>query len=552
MSDGLGTAPGVGTVRVLSLDHIISETMRACGVTPGRKSDVQANLTAAIDAVAADPSLGVCLTWLQERLGVPDRHAFARELLRIYRRYDDCVAGNLTCRVSDRVLSALLQQEDWREYVVYNLCGLALYERLPVEFHSQDTLDAFEGAKRWYEVPTRLRKEERYHARHATGQLGDHGLGRGWAWSNIVYGGTPVATLLWPAGGDDLAEIEDDIGFYYEVGLHVLTPLGVDEAYLARVFDRIMAAGRRRSIPALLSLDYAARHLGQEKQYARTADGRLRVARFCPEYAILWELAENNLLHYHYDTRHRDGIDATDGYLVTDFNHRIEDVGAEMATGELLNTTASMVVEAFGICGNIVTACSMVWREIASWYRHELLTRRATRTTGAAVASQMWAFTAYRHPCEEWAAVAWRAARDEILECGKLFVSDESCRVGLANLFDKPYTLPPDDVVREVECECGECAEIQRTAHRITRIADGDDWQQQCDEIREWIADCVLHLTLCQRSSADVKREIEIRLSWEFFSSPKCLATMVGSILCGDPTAGVASDRPANTVVLPL
>ncbi|KAE8152842.1 hypothetical protein BDV25DRAFT_150465 [Aspergillus avenaceus] len=201
---------------------------------------------------------------------------------------------------------------------------------------------------------------------HTTGELGDHGLGRGWAWSNLVFGGSSAICLLWPAGGDDLAEIEDDVGFYYESGLSVLKPLGLDDAYLTRIFDRIIAAGRRRSIPALLSLDYAMRHMVQEKQYALTAKNHLQVARFCPQHTILWEFAENNLLSYHYDTRHGEGIDATDGYLIPGLVHRIADVGAEIATGEHLNTAASMLLEAFTRCGNLVTACFMVWRECES------------------------------------------------------------------------------------------------------------------------------------------------------------------------------------------
>lgn len=168
------------------------------------------------------------------------------------------------------------------------------------------------------------------------------------------------------------------MGFCYECGLSVLSHLGIDDAYLARIFGRIIAAGRRQTIPAILSLDYAMRHMAQEKRSAHTAaTNQLRVAKPCPEYDIIvWDFAENNFMQYHDDTQHGEGINATNGYVVTDLVHQIVDVGAEMATGEHLNTVASLVVEAFSRCGDLVTACFMVWRECASWYRHELLMHR--------------------------------------------------------------------------------------------------------------------------------------------------------------------------------
>ncbi|PHH76215.1 hypothetical protein CDD82_4083 [Ophiocordyceps australis] len=535
-----------------NVDALIRRHLTTCGTRLGGGEKVEGDLAAAIDLVGGQPNLRGCLDWLQEGLGTRDSDSFARELLRIYHKYDDCRAGSLGCYMSDQVLSTLLRQDDWSEYVVYNVCGLAMYDRLPVEFHSGNTLEAFEQAKEKYRVTTRLGKQTGYYDRHTTGKLGDHGLGRGWMWSNIVYGGSAVAYLLWPGGGDDVAEMEDDIGFYYEVGLHLLTPLGVDEGYLGRIFDRIVGGGRRRSIPALLSLDYMMRHMAQEKQYARIADGQHRVARFNAQCITLWEMGENGFLQFHYDTRYRQGLDPTDGYLVASLVHRIADVGAEMATGEMLNPVASMVLEAFSGCGNLVRACFMVWREVASWLRVELVSRRTCRTTAEAVASALWAHTAYRHPCEEWAAVAWRVASKEMMECGPLLLDGHGCQAGMAGLFGHDYRIVPDDVVGATEkIMCVDCAEIEAKAHDMTEIASGRHWQQRCQEIRQRLADRILHLSLCQRSSAETKREIEIRLAWEYVASPKCLATMVGSILCGDVTAGVASDRPTQAITLP-
>ncbi|GLB04292.1 hypothetical protein AtubIFM57258_010009 [Aspergillus tubingensis] len=345
----------------------------------------------------------------------------------------------MACHISDSILSTLLRQQNWREYV-----------------------------------------ETRYYHRHTTGVLGDHGLGRGWAWSNLVFSGSPAVCLLWPAGRDDLAEIEDNVGFCYECGLSVLSHLGIDDAYLARIFGRIIAAGRRQTIPAILSLDYVMRHMAQEKRSAHTAaTNQLRVAKPCPEYDIIvWDFAENNFMQYHDDTQHGEGINATNGYVVTDLVHQIVDVGAEMATGEHLNTVASLVVEAFSRYTS--SSCTV---------------HRTSRTTGEAVASDLWVLSAYRHPCEEWASTAWKIAHEEIIRSKPLRVHDESCRDGLTKLFDKPYTVVPDDVVRSVDCVCSKCAEIQDTAYKITTIADGEDWQQECEETREWTAKCILHLT---------------------------------------------------------
>lgn len=139
---------------VLNIDTLIRRHLVNCNVPIQDGHDVEADLATAIDAVCVDTNWRSCANWLQQELGISNRTAFSRELLRIYHAYGHCLARNMACHISDSILSTLLRQQNWREYVVCTLCGLAFYERPPVEFHPEDTVDAFVQAKNQYGVLT--------------------------------------------------------------------------------------------------------------------------------------------------------------------------------------------------------------------------------------------------------------------------------------------------------------------------------------------------------------------------------------------------------------